>query len=339
MNLVFVNSFEKRKEDGLVLQAQVSIVEQRGNWQVVWSGTGEGEQAVREVWYDGGKWQDMLTAFRLNLAEKAADGYLPLIDSHADEEWLAGKSGFMRMLQYYGESRHDAGLYEKLRKWRNDKAAKERKPSYLYATNRVLQMIACFVPKTMEELAQIPGFGDQKRNLYGKELLAITEGHERQTAFPLDWVPAKVDMHDFRLWLHRQREYRTRTLLERKETKRRLIELIAEGKPLAEIAETLKLSRRETLLLAEELEADGYAFEAWLDAALQDMPAGEREKAWAVMQAEGDRYLKPVLQKTYSEEELKDKNLEQLYEWLRLMRLLLRNRRKSAVPQADREAV
>lgn len=329
MNLVFVNSFEKRKEEGLVLQAQVSIAERRGLWQVVWSGPTDEGETREEVWYEGGKWQDMLTAFRLNLAEKAADGYLPLIDGHAEEAWATGKGGFSKMLQYYGERHADEKLYEALRKWRKERAAKEKKPSYLYATNRALQMIACYVPQTMEELAQIPGFGEQKRTLYGKELLAIAKQHERQTSFPLDWVPARVDMHDFRLWLHQQRENRTRNLLEKKEAKRRLLALIGEEKPLAEIAKALDLSRRETLLLAEELEAEGYVFEQWLNASLQDMPALEREKAWKTMQAEGDRYLKPVLQKTYSEEELANRDLEQVYEWLRLMRLLMRSRRKA----------
>jgi len=338
MNLVFVNSFEKRKEDGLILHARVTIAEQNGNWQVVWSGAG-GDGPQREVWYEGGAWQDMLTAFRLHLAEKAADGYLPLIDGHADEERMAGRGGFVRMLQYYGERHADAALYEKLRKWRRERAAREKKPSYLYATNRVLRMIACYVPRTMEELAQIPGFGEQKRNLYGRELLAITAGHGRKTDFPLDWVPAKVDLHEFRLWLHRQREYRTRTLLERRETKRRLLGLIAAGRQLADIAETLKLSRRETVLFAEELAAEGHEFGDWLEETLKDMPAAEREKAWAAMQADGGRYLKPVLQQTYGEEELKDKDLEQLYEWLRLLRLLLRSRRRSAEKGADRPAV
>lgn len=332
MNLVFVNSFEKRKEDGLVLQAQVSIAEQQGRWQVAWSGAGDGGEARQEIWYEGGKWQDMLTAFRLKLAEKAAEGYLPLIGDQPDDEWLAGKGGYGKMLQYFGEMHADEGLYEALRQWRRERAAREKKPSYLYATNRVLKMIACFVPQTMEELAQIPGFGEHKRNQYGKELLAITARHGRKTGFPLDWVPARVDMHDFRLWLHRQRESRTRALLEKRETKRRLLRLIAGGKPLGDIAQTLQLSRREALLLLEELEAEGYAFADWLEGALGDMPAEEREKAWQVMQAEGDRYLKPVLQKTYSEEELQDKDLERVYEWLRIMRLIMRSRRKAADP-------
>lgn len=330
MNLVFVNSFEKRKDEGLIVQAQVSITEQRGLWQVVWNEPADNGEARQEVWYEGNKWQEMLVGFRLNLAEKAAEGYLPLIDGHTDEEWLSGKGGYSRMLQHYGEMHADGKLYEQLRQWRKEMAAKEKKPSYLFATNRVLQMMACYVPHTMEELAQIPGWGDQKRNLYGKEILAITGQHEQKTGFPLEWVPARVDMHDFRLWLHRQREYRTRTMLERKETKRRLLAMMADGKSLAEIAGELNMSRREAVLLTEELQGEGYAFDAWLDGALADMPAAEREKAWQVMQAEGDRFLKPILQKTYSEEELKERELEQLYEWLRLMRLLKRSRHASA---------
>lgn len=330
MNLVFVNSFEKRKEEGLILQAQVSISEQNGIWQAVWSEPDPDGNPRQDVWYEGDKWQEMLTAFRLHLAEKAADGFLPLIDGHTDEEWLAGKGGFSRMLQFYGERHADPGLYEALRKWRKEQASREKKPSYLFATNRILQMIACYVPKTMEELSQIPGFGEQKRNLYGKQILDITKEAERKTGFPLDWVPSRVDMHDFRLWLHQQREYRTRTLLERKETKARLLALIGGGQSVSGIAEQLNLSRREVLLMAEELEAEGYAFDEWLESALEDMPADDREKAWKVMGTEGDRYLKPVLMKTYGEEDLKGKDLEQLYEWLRLMRLLMRTRRREA---------
>jgi hypothetical protein len=43
----------------------------------------------------------------------------------------------------------------------------------------------------------------------------------------------------------------------------------------------------------------------------------------------GDKYLKPVLFKLYNEQQLKEKDVNKTYEWMRLVRL--KHRKMSAV--------
>ena len=330
MNVVFVNSFEKRMEDDRLVTAQVAIHEQHGVWQVHWQQPDATGERMQEVWFEGDKWQEMLSAFRMKLAEKAADGYLPLIDGSFDgQEDASGKATFTRMLHYYSESNLNTELFEQLRKWRRDQATAEKKPSYLIATNRVLHMIACFVPKSSQDLLSIPGFGEHKTGLYGKAILAITESHQQHTAFPLDWVVANVDLYAFKLWQHKQRELKLKTAHEKKEARKKLLELIHGGQSLEQVVEQLKLPRREIVLWLEELDGEGYDLDTWIDTELEHMPALDRERAVEALRSEGDRYLKPVLKKMYSDEELKDKDVDRMYEWLRLMRLRYRKEKAS----------
>ncbi len=331
MNLVFVNSFEKRTEEDRMVTAQVSIAEQHGIWHVLWNEPDQEGNATQISWYQGDKWQEMLTAFRTQLAERAADGYLPLIEGTLDAAGQSGKSMFTQMLLFYSETHVNDELYQKLRQWRKEQAAKESKPSYIIAYNRVLQMIACFTPHTLQELQQIPGFGEHKCAQYGQAILQVTSTYARDTAFPLEWVAEQVDDYAFKLWQHKQKELKVKTQLERQASKKRLLELISKGESLEAAAQSLQLPRRELMLWVEELDTEGYDLEAWIDVELQGMNQADRELAWKVMLAEGDKYLKPILMKMYSEEELKTKDLDQLYEWLRLMRLRFRKERESAV--------
>ena len=102
---------------------------------------------------------------------------------------------------------------------------------------------------------------------------------------------------------------------------------------LESAAQALQLPRRELVLWVEELDAEGYDFETWIDVELQGMDGADRELAWKAMQAEGDKYLKPIMKKMFTEEELKHKDLDQMYEWLRLIRLRFR-RERAAEAQA-----
>lgn len=332
MNLVFVNSFEKRVEENRHLSAQVSITEQQGNWLVTWEETNEEGNHVQEIWYEGGKWQEMLAGFRIKLAEKASNGFLPLIDGDWDDsEASSSRSVFNRMLHYYSEVHGHEELFQRLREWRKEQAAQLNKPSYLIATNRVLQMIACYMPQTAQELAQIPGFGEQKCGLYGNGILEITGKYTRTSEFPLDWVAGQVDLYDFKLWQHQQKESKLKAILEKKAVKRKLLELIAAGNNLTTIVKQLKLQRRDVVLWIEELEAEGYEFDAWIEAELGGMPEDDRARARQAMEKQGIRYLKPVLQQMYTAEELGQQNIDQLYEWLRFMRLQFKKKQSTDV--------
>lgn len=74
MNLVFVNNFEKKLEDKVVI-AQVSISELKGTWVVVWN-----EESTQTTWYKGEEWQEMMTTFRIKLEEKVSEGFVPVVE-------------------------------------------------------------------------------------------------------------------------------------------------------------------------------------------------------------------------------------------------------------------
>jgi hypothetical protein len=330
MNLVFVNSFEKRVEEDRVVTAQVTIGERQGVWRVLWNEPGKDGSLGQDCWFEGDKWQDMMTAFRLRLAEKTAEGFLPLVEGHLEGiDSPSAKTKFAQMLQYYSECHSNEELYQKLRVWRREQAIKESKPFYIIATNRVLQMIAAYVPHNNNELKNIPGLGDHKIALYGNSISEITKKYPRTGTFPLEWVIQQIDSYQFKLWVHKQKEIKMKAELERQATKKRMLELIAQGESLETIPQTLNLPRREVVLWSEELEAEGYDLDLFIDSELQHVPTADQELAWKAFETEGDRYLKPVLKKIYNQEEMKDKDLDLTYEWLRLLRMRYRKEKST----------
>lgn len=327
MNIVFVNSFEKRDAEDNVLTAQVSISEREGVWQAQWSEPGSDGQTAHEQWFQGVGWHEMMTVFRTKLAEKASSGFLPLVDDMYDMETPSGRTKYGQMLHYYSEVNGNDELFQKLRHWRREQAVKEGKPSYIVATNRVLRMISCFRPHTNQELMCIPGFGEHKCSLYGTEITGLTREYERSSLFPLDWVARRVDTYQFRLWQHKQKELKLKAELERKAARQRLLQLVSEGQPLEHIVQVMQMQRREVIMAIEELETDGYDVDAFIDSRLQSVPERDQELAWKMFEAEGDRYLKPIVQKLYDEEELKTKDVDHVYEWVRLLRIRFRKER------------
>jgi len=70
----------------------------------------------------------------------------------------------------------DEGLYERLREWRADQAARSGQPAFCVFTDKTLMAIAEAVPDDEHELARIPGVGQRKLNRYGADVLAICAG-------------------------------------------------------------------------------------------------------------------------------------------------------------------
>lgn len=63
--------------------------------------------------------------------------------------------------------------FEALRAWRSRKAKEEGVPPYVIATNAQLEAILEGNPGTLEQLAQVKGFGKTKAKKYGREILAL----------------------------------------------------------------------------------------------------------------------------------------------------------------------
>lgn len=67
----------------------------------------------------------------------------------------------------------DRPLYEALRQWRNERARKEGRPSYILFNNPQLAGIAHARPATKEALAGVPGVGQGRLRDYADEILAL----------------------------------------------------------------------------------------------------------------------------------------------------------------------
>ncbi|WP_243767202.1 HRDC domain-containing protein [Paenibacillus agricola] len=325
--MVFLNSLEKRVEEDRVLNAQVSIGESQGCWYVGWQETKEDGRLVQETWFEGTGWEDMLVAFREHLIAKQSDGFNPIIEAAIVPEIkvLDSRTERLQLLTYYSELHPNDGLYEELRKWRLKQSSKEGKIPFMVATNRLLRLVSVFLPHTLEELRQLPGLGATKSAAYGQELLSLTNGHERITSFPLHWVKETINPVEFNSWLVQEKESKRKSIENKQDIKRKLLEAISRGDGLEALREQTQLQRRELLVLMEELDREGYDMEPYIEIILQNVPEEEQALAWEAFEQKGDRYLKPILQAVYHPEALEGKEVDRIYEWLRLLRMKYRH--------------
>jgi biotin operon repressor len=324
MQIVFMNTFEKPGNDHHIVSAQLSICENQGIWAVLWV---EGEEASGnpQTWFEGTSWEEMIVAFRHGIARVMGEGYTPLIDGMLDDR-RASSGSFGMMLQCYGELHANQELFQALREWRRSKAVAEKRSAYLVATNRILWMISAFVPKTAEELAQIPGWGSSKHASYGLEVLEITNEANRETEFPLQWVEEKLDYSAYTQWLYKQKETKYKAQMDRQQAKKHILTTAQDGGTLEQLGAELELSRRELMDRIEQLELEGYNLDSLITRALNEVPEDEQQLVWEALTQVGDKYLKPVLQQVYGSSEASQLNnpVDVLYERLRLIRLRYR---------------
>jgi len=72
----------------------------------------------------------------------------------------------------------DRPLFEALRHWRNERAKKDGRPSYILFNNGQLAAIARARPRTKQALGEVPGVGEGRLRDYADELLAIIAAAE-----------------------------------------------------------------------------------------------------------------------------------------------------------------
>lgn len=334
MQLIFLSTLECRSGEGASVTAQVSITEHQGAFRVLWAGENQDGKGEQESWYEGPAWKDMLQAYREGLWQKRLAGFYPLVDTGLQTSGEGTRSREQLMLQFYAEARHDPELFQELRKWRRQQAQKESKSAYFVATNRMLYMVAAFLPATVEELRQIPGFGKRKAEAYGNEILAVTAGKERSHDFPLHWVYGEVDQGQFEVWLVRQLKSKEELEEQRERMRRLVLEGAEAGLTLKELAESTGQPRRELVLLLEELDQQGYNMEPIIAAELSGIESDKLDAAGRLFTKHGSRFLKPVLQEWYTGEELEGQDVNNLYEKLRLLRMRLNHAMAAAVTSA-----
>lgn len=323
MNLVFMNSMEKEVETGRFQTAAVTIVEDKGKHQIHWQEPDHEGGHRDELWFEGDNWEELLVTFQFRLTEKMAEGYTPVIEKLPQRpDQLSEQALRVQMLYYYSEHQTNESLFEALRSWRRERAVKDGKAPYLIASNRLLRVISTFIPHTRDELMQIPGFGQNKWDAYGKEIMEITQEVEQPRPFPLNWVNGTVNHEDFMTWLYTQQEMKFRSEVDQITRNKRLKQLIDSGASLKEVEKEIGMSSRDILLLLERLIQNGHDLSKWVKKELECVDESECKKVLETYKTKGDKYLKPVLEELYPEKESYHKSeLDNLYLKLRLIRL------------------
>jgi hypothetical protein len=332
MQIVFMNRLSRISGGDQEVFAQLWIGEEEGNWRLGWRGFSGSRETDEHIWYEGSSWNEMLCVYRHELAVKMGDGYRPLIDGvFHDEENLAQRSREQLQLQYYSERHGNEAVYEELCAWRRGKASSERKAPYILASNRLLRMLSAYLPRTPEELLQIPGVGEGKASQHGSDWLNITSGVSREHNFPLNWVNEAVEEEAFTSWLYKQKEIKYKKQLERLRLRRILLQGIESGLGMDQLRAASGVSRREVLEAVEELEKEGYSVEKLIELELREVTADEQNRIRTAYELMGDSYLKPVLYKAYGETFSPPDGLDLYYERLRLIRIRFRRAQEAGV--------
>lgn len=328
MQVVFLNQFERvtgQSEE----RAHVFIGELQGIWSAGWRVIEQQQSAVEDLWYEGMSWEELLAAFRHGVALKMKMGFRPLLDGMLEETpFWERRPALPQLLQCYADSQDAEAIASGLRVWRRAKAVEEKKSAYLISTNRELQMLAVYLPHTLEELGQIPGFGKVKVERYGNEIIELLKSAERKHAYPLDaWIASAVSDDQLSSWMFQQKEEKYGKALATVKEKRSLLHGIREGRNLEQLEGELNCPRRKLLERIERLDEEGYDVLPVVDKELLELTPEESIQIESAMQQLGDRYLKPLLRKVYGEASASEDEVERQYEKLRMMRI--RHRRVS----------
>jgi ATP-dependent DNA helicase PIF1 len=74
---------------------------------------------------------------------------------------------------------YDEALFERLRKWRLERAQKDQLPAYIVAHDKLLEELARRKPQSSQALLGVKGMGQTKLDRYGSEILEILAGAAR----------------------------------------------------------------------------------------------------------------------------------------------------------------
>lgn len=338
MRIVFLNSMEKDDEgvNGMIAGAKVWIGEDEGTWRLGWNETtADGEDEM--LWYEGASWSEMLHVYRYKLAMKLSEGYRPVIEGVWEEGGqLLQRGMFSQRLVCYSEYHENESLYAELSSWRRKKASALHRAPYLIASNRLLRLISVFCPRTMEELLELPGVGTGKAEEFGQELLEMTKNRDRPGEFPLNWVRDEINDEMFRTWLYKQKEIKYKQEMDKFSLRRNVLEALAEGLNIEGICKQAGIERREAIELIEQLDKDGYSADRLIQMELKELPKEEQDTIWKAYEEIGDALLKPILHRVYGVEGVEGRDIDKLYEHLRLIRIQFR---QHLVNAATRRAV
>lgn len=240
----------------------------------------------------------------------------------------------IRKLECFASQSMNSSLFLELKKWRKQAASASHIPPYFIGTDKLLSLIAAYIPQTEDQLLQIPGIGNNKVNLYGNSILEITSRYEQLYTFPLDWIHQKVSLDFFIPWFMSERkqkeERRKARVTQEMEEKLRLLEMIEDQVDLEEIAERLSISMSDLLKRIRSLDQEGYDIMNFLEREVEQIQ--EKSLIEDIAAKLGSDRLKPIYEKMYGSEgiEMTSKEVGQRYNRIRLVCTYLQLKLKAA---------
>jgi superfamily II DNA helicase RecQ len=99
------------------------------------------------------------------------ENYWSLIVHYDENE--TSKPASLERKSFKDLSAKDQQVYMYLKEWRTEKAEKLQQKNYLICHNSELIDLAMYKPSNLDELQQIKGFGPQKADKFGDDILAI----------------------------------------------------------------------------------------------------------------------------------------------------------------------
>jgi len=325
VELLFCTTYRKPEETGTDATVRLEVRKKDGRWEARWSGGSPEMDGLSPDIYKGDSSEELAESLRGWMRAMRSRGFVS-----ATEEWFGRRSGPNRreaVLLSYAARHSNESCLRLLKAWRRGRAAQERKPAFMVATNGMLEAAAAFLPQTEDELGQLPGFSARKVREYGKEVLEITSQFRRQTDFPLDWVERLVDEGEVQAFLDERRRKAEEARSRREALRESILEAAEAGLRLEkeeEAFERFGVPLRRLLEAMEAMEREGFRVYPLVERLAEAVPEPERRRILETMEACGDRYLKPILESVYSAAELKGRPLGEWYDRLRLLRFIRR---------------
>ena len=100
-----------------------------------------------------------------------AENYWSLIVHYEENE--TSEPARLERKSFEDLSAKEQQVYIYLKEWRTEKAEKLKQKNYMICHNSELIDLAMYKPSNLDELQQIKGFGPQKADKFGDDILAI----------------------------------------------------------------------------------------------------------------------------------------------------------------------
>ncbi|MFT9846468.1 HRDC domain-containing protein [Aneurinibacillus sp. REN35] len=198
-------------------------------------------------------------------------GYTPLYPGEASRTQTEWNQDMLALSQDY-YSPDALGL---LKEWRRKKAEEQHTAPYMVLEDKVLLLLATFIPRTKEMFLSLPHCGEKRWEQYGPELLALLEGQTASFHIPQAVAESAKPSRS-------QKQERQVLLLTR----------IQEGVPeLDTLAKELDVSPNTVIGYLEQLIEDGYDIGAYVYSLTESVPY---EAIMAAVEKIGAEKLKPI---------------------------------------------